>query len=135
MKKVSDKRRQQLKRYMEYKYKLFHVPKNRRLKCFLSNNLLHYDNIERCFIGDIHHLDGREEDKLNDYKDVVPVIRKYHTMIHSMSVEQLLKTSWYYGFLNRLKNKDTDLWKKEILKQYKAGIITLDEYINRVIGK
>jgi len=78
---------------------------------------------------DCHHLNQeRENERLFDEDMMVPVLRKYHTDYHSMSVHKLLEQSWYPGFLERLKNRDIELYRKELSKQLKAGIINIEKY-------
>jgi len=81
-----------------------------------------------------HHLNQeRENERLFDEEMMVPVLDKYHMEYHNSSVANLLKTSWYIGFLERLKLKNYDVYKKELYKQVKAGIINLEEYERKTI--
>lgn len=79
-----------------------------------------------------HHLNQeRDNDRLYDEEMMVPVLDKYHNDYHSLSVSQLLQTFWYNGFLERLKLKSKEIYSKELRKQLKAGIITIEEYEKR----
>lgn len=87
--------------------------------CFFSGELM----TER---EDFHHTAGRdgflfiEEDKL------VLAKRKYHSMYHRCTVDQLKSESWYNGFLDRLKAKDYSLWQKEMRKHDKSDYYKKD---------
>lgn len=71
-----------------------------------------------------HHLKGRDGDKFIDKKYLVPGHSLCHVFIyHPATVEQLLKIEWYQGFLNRLKSIDLSLYREELKKQEKAGIL------------
>ena len=76
-----------------------------------------------------HHLNQeRDNERLFDENMMVPVLDKYHNDYHSLSVVFLLQTNWYYGFLERLKIKAPEVYNKEIRKQLKAGLITIEQY-------
>lgn len=78
---------------------------------------------------EVHHLNNeRENQHLYDENVLVPCYRGYHTMYHSYSVEQLIKEPWYASFLERLKNKNKDIYLKEMRKHLKANLITIEEY-------
>lgn len=78
---------------------------------------------EKCF----HHLKGRDGMLYIDREYLVPGHSLCHVeKYHRMTVEQLLKESWYQGFLNRLKAIDIKLYETELKKQYKAGLFDED---------
>jgi hypothetical protein len=79
-----------------------------------------------------HHLNQeRENERLFDKEMMVPVIGKYHNDYHSMSISMLLKCWWYHSFLIRLKTRSMEVYRKEINKQFKANLITIEEYEER----
>lgn len=79
-----------------------------------------------------HHLNQeRDNDRLYDEEMMVPVLDKYHNDYHSLSVSKLLQTFWYNSFLERLKLKSLEVYSKELRKQLKANIITIEEYEKR----
>jgi hypothetical protein len=128
MKKVSDKRRKQMREYNEVKKELFLADlKTGKLRCFLSNNPIRIpeemigedDNILIKII-DIHHITGeRENEHLYDKEIMRPVIRHYHTQYHSLSTDKLLREWWYRDYLRRISVSHPDLYAKEIYKQRK----------------
>jgi hypothetical protein len=86
------------------------------------------NGVNRCFFSgekmeqreDFHHLAGRDGYLFIEEEWLVLAKRKYHTMYHSYSVDQLKSTPWYGGFLLRLMAKDQSLWDKEAKKQDKS---------------
>lgn len=128
MRKISRKRIEEIKKYRETKKELF--LKNLRagtLRCFFSERpikiteeLRYEDDDTLINMLECHHLNNqRYGDRLYDKDMLVPVLRSYHTLYHSLPVEKLLKTSWYAGFLERLKNKSEEVYNKELKKQDK----------------
>ena len=128
MRRISKKRESQHKEYDRVKKELFLEDfKNNKLVCFLSNLPMRIpeeidkdDDKEVMKILDIHHIEGeRENDHLYDREILKPVIRNYHTMYHSFTVEQLLRYEWYHKYLNRIKNSHPNLYDKEMNKHEK----------------
>lgn len=66
---------------------------------------------------DIHHLDGRDGDKLLDKSKWVIAHNKCHVHeYHSLSWE---KIEWWCDYLKRLKKKNKYLFEKELLRMSK----------------
>lgn len=115
---VSDHRKAQMITYTSDKAKaLEEARKSGTLRCFVCGKDIHRD-----IIPDIHHLDGREEDRLTDSRYQCWVHRKCHTEIHDLPVGILLTRGWYEGYLQRLKSVDEKLYDKEYEKRYKTII-------------
>jgi hypothetical protein len=66
-----------------------------------------------------HHLLGRTGDFYTDKSLLVPCGNDVHLEYHRSTVEQLRNTSWYAGFLERLRLKSKDAYNKEIRKSEK----------------
>jgi hypothetical protein len=78
-----------------------------------------------------HHLIGRDGEDLINEKYIVDSHNSCHVEeYHQRSVEILVTYDWYDGFLLRLKAIDIKLWEKEIYKQVKANIMTLEQFKN-----
>jgi 5-methylcytosine-specific restriction endonuclease McrA len=74
-----------------------------------------------------HHLKGRDGDLYIDRNYLVPAHNDCHVFrYHRLSIEFLIKETWYDGFLSRLKAKDAKLYETELKKQYKAGLFDDD---------
>ena len=128
MKKISDKRRKQIKEYNEVKKELFLADlKAGKLRCFLSNNPMRIpeeikedDDNALIKIIDVHHITGeRENEHLYDRNIMKPVIRFYHTQYHSLPVDKLLREWWYRDYLRRISITHPELYLKELNKQNK----------------
>jgi hypothetical protein len=101
-------------------------------KIIIPQELKHEDDDVLIKYLTCHHLNQeRENERLYDKSMMVPVLNKYHTDYHNMSIIQLLQTSWYNNFLERLKIKYKEIYCKELRKQLKANIITIEEYEKR----
>lgn len=70
---------------------------------------------------DWHHLAGRDGDLIVDPKYLWPAHTNCHIRdYHQATVEHMKRMFWYDGFLERIKNIDIDLYKKEMRKARKA---------------
>lgn len=69
--------------------------------------------------ADIHHITGRDGDRLTDRANLVRVHRTCHTKFHSLSVAQLEKEGWYDDFLQRLEKVNEVEYNKQINKKLK----------------
>lgn len=116
IRKVSSKRQKQLVEYSSIKEDMI---AEARLKggpvCFLCGR-----KIEG--IPDIHHLQGRKEENLTDRDFLVFAHRNHHNNIHDLSVEHLERTTWYSGYVGRLKQFYPALYEREIEKKIKTTI-------------
>ena len=129
IKKHSERRKKQVDIYHQEKIKLLTRPHTDQLRCFISDTPLRYNKEKGMFVADLHHLDGKEEKLLLDFDDnIVIVKRRFHGMVHDFHILLLLETEWHEGFLLRLKHKRIDLWEKELYKQVKSHLITIEEY-------
>ena len=128
MRRISLKRKEQLKQYNKAKQELFLDDlKAGKLFCFFSNIRIRIpeemrdepDDILASMI-EVHHINGeRENEHLFDMEQMQPVIRTYHSMYHSLPSKALLKLSWYQGYLSRIKISHPDLYEKEMTKHEK----------------
>lgn len=142
MRRVSKKRLCDMGKYKDAKKDLFLADlKAGVLFCFLSGKQIKIpeelkgenDDTLMSFL-DCHHLNQeRDNERLYDKDMMVPVLRHFHTLYHSLSVKQLLDQPWYKSFLIRLKNKSYEVYRKEIGKQLKANLITIEEYDSKTI--
>ena len=140
MRKISTKREKEIQYYRDTKKKLFLCDlKSSRLLCFFTQKKIivpqelkeESDDMLMKYLT-CHHLNQeRDNDRLYDEEMMVPVLDKYHNDYHSLSVNQLLQTFWYNGFLERLKLKSKEIYSKELRKQLRAEIITIEEYEKR----
>ncbi len=97
--KVSKKRKEQLDTYYQIKEDMLLKAKSEgNFRCFFCNNYFDKD-----YIPDIHHLKGKENEKLTDIQNLVLAHRSCHTIYHSSTMEQISKYDWYQGLLQRLK--------------------------------
>ena len=72
----------------------------------------------------LHHLKGRTNDYLLDREWWVVVHNKCHTEdYHQSNAEQRKKQPWWNDFLQRIKAKGEDLYRKELNKLDKANPI------------
>ncbi len=79
---------------------------------------------EKCF----HHLKGRDGMLYIDREYLVPAHNECHVYkYHWLSIEFLIKETWYPQFLSRLKAKDEQLYYKELKKQEKGLLFGDDE--------
>lgn len=102
MRRISLKRKEQLKQYNKAKQELFLDDlKAGKLFCFFSNIRIRIpeemrdepDDILSAMI-EVHHINGeRENEHLFDREQMKPVIRTYHSMYHSLPSKALLKLS------------------------------------------
>lgn len=122
IKDVSERRRIQNKEYVRLKREKGLDKPSVRHRCFFCNE--HVSGVP-----DPHHLDGRIEDNLIDDKFLVPAHRKCHMDYHGLSAILLKQKKWYTGFLDRLYDKSDKLWRKEIYKQVKIGVMSIETYI------
>jgi len=68
-----------------------------------------------------HHTKGRDGTNFTDRKYLKPAHNQCHVWdYHQAEVEELLNQLWYPGFLERLKELDESLWRKELKKQEKS---------------
>ena len=128
--KTSKRRKEQLTEYYLHKEKVAKKGFKEGLQCFISCKEIPKDYDEKkCILFDIHHLLGRQEEKLTEFILCVPVLRQYHAAYHDWDCKRLMDTDWYEGFLIRLRGKSEEAWKKEMYKRVKANIMTLEEYL------
>jgi len=92
--------------------------------CFFTGIKLDPDGQE-----DFHHADGREGEKLYEYRNIFPAINKHHREYHDLSVEQLMKTFWYREFLVRLKKINHKVYNKELNRLLKAGVLDMESFL------
>ena len=110
---LSKRRSLQLTEYRAIKEEMIAEAKEKGpIRCFASGEKIYG-------IPEIHHLDGREEDALTDRPNLVFIKRKYHHMLHDLSIDKLMKERWYDTFLNNLKERNPRLYVKEIHKRTK----------------
>jgi hypothetical protein len=137
MRTISNKRKEENLIYRDTKKRLFLSDlKSGRLVCFFTQKKIVIPAELRYESDDVlmkyltcHHLNQeRDNERLFDENMMVPVLDKYHNDYHSLSVVFLLQTNWYYGFLERLKIRAPEVYNKEIRKQLKAGLITIEQY-------
>ena len=89
---------------------------NNQFKCFFCDSQIEDK-------ADHHHLKGRDGSLYTDKEFIVLAHRSCHSAYHDRPVEWLLQQDWYHGFLQRLLEKSKVLYRKEIIKQEKAGLI------------
>lgn len=80
-----------------------------------------------------HHTHKRDGTYFTDRKYLKPAHNNCHVdNYHQARIEDLLKRSWYQGFLSRLRELDESLWRIELRKQdKKANLFSEDlEYSN-----
>jgi len=94
-------------------------------RCFFTNKELDVNGNEEW-----HHALGRIGKLLYEYRNIFPVIGKYHKQYHDLDPEKLLKTFWYKDFLRRLKKHNHKVYNKELNRLLKAGIIDMDSFLN-----
>lgn len=83
-------------------------------------------------VFDPHHTKGRDNDNLVDKEYLVYADHWAHMNYHADTVEHNLEREWYPQFLLRLYSLDEKLYRKELYKQVKSDLITLEEYVNIV---
>jgi len=103
MKKKSDKRVEQEKKYKEI---CDRMDTNHKWVCFFCGGEI------KAKKPDHHHLDGREEHYLTPGL-IVFSHRKCHSMYHDTSFKKL---PWRYAYLQRLRLKDEQLYQRELFK-------------------
>ena len=70
-----------------------------------------------------HHTKGRDGTLFTDRKYLKPGHNDCHVRdYHQSTVAQMLKQTWYQGFLIRLKELDEKLYEAEIKKQSKSEL-------------
>lgn len=83
-------------------------------KCFFCDEFV-------TFFQGLHHLKGRTNDYLNDKEWWVIVHNDCHVYkYHAMDYEHKQQLPWWGSFLDRLKLKSDELWRKETRKEEKA---------------
>ena len=101
---------------------------SKQYKCFFCNKQL---DVNATYSW--HHSLNRIGELLYDIKYIFPVHNKCHVPeYHSLSVEQLFKTSWYGNFIERIKSLPK-VYNKELNRLYKANWITIEEYNHKFI--
>jgi hypothetical protein len=124
MKRISNKRKEQLSEYSTIKNDMMAYDK----RCVFSGSL-----IKAGEDFDIHHINGeRENEHLIDEQFLYPCKREYHTLYHSLSYDKLIDTAWYREFLSFLKRAHYDIWEKELYKPVKTGELSLESYMNLI---
>jgi hypothetical protein len=118
IKKSSDKRALQLDEYYIIKEEMLsEAIKTNNYRCFFCNN-----DFDKDYVPDIHHLTGRDNEKLTDIKNLVLTHHGCHTLYHSLCMGKITKYIWYKGFLERLKNYSIDGYNKELRRLDRANI-------------
>jgi len=116
--------------------KTYYQEKDRRSKevgkeylvCYISDEKMYYDYTNKKHWFDIHHLGNKIETKLLEFDRCVNVKRCYHDSLHQWSIKRLLEDQWYNIFLAKLKIEHKDMWLKEMRRQLKARLISIEEY-------
>lgn len=124
MKKVSDKRKEQLVEYADIKYDMSKSDQ----RCVFTGLI-----IKTGCDFDIHHINGeRENEHLVDRKYLFPCKRLYHNQYHDNSFNWLYRQEWYRGYLEFLKRGFPDLWDKEIYKPVRSGDMDMEWYFEQI---
>jgi len=97
-------------------------------RCFFSNKPLDPDKDY-----DWHHALGRKGALLYEYKNIFPVISKYHHEYHNLDAARLMKTTWYRGFLKRVKMINHKVYNKELDRLKKGGVISMETFLDEYI--
>jgi hypothetical protein len=110
----SAKRKEELKAYKELSKDIWdEAVANKSNKCFFCGEVMLYRE-------DVHHLDGRENDRLINREYLTLAHNNCHVYkYHAMTYEQLCREPWYSSFLLRLKSISEELYNKEISKGLK----------------
>lgn len=124
MRKVSKKRAKQLIEYSKLKEDIKEKIRNLELQpiCFYCRKRFDVESF------DIHHLDGREEDKLTDLDNCILVHRHCHNTIHFTARKWLEKDKTYRVYLVHLRMHYPNMYLKELNSLIKAGIISVENY-------
>ena len=115
--KESKKRKEEGKTYKQIKDELrTEMIANGNYNCFFCGKPM---EDEKGF----HHCKGRDGSYLTDRKYLKPAHNQCHVWdYHQARVKDLILQPWYGEFLNRLKELDIDLYRKEIKKQDKSEL-------------
>jgi len=116
----SKKRLEENKEYVEIRERKRSFQKEKGFyKCFFSNTYLNDEEME----VDCHHVTGRDGDGLAEWGNLFFAIRRYHRAYHDMSLDQLMNTTWYLPFVERLKTFHREGYNQELRRMNKAGVI------------
>jgi len=118
MKNFSDKRTHELRHYTRVKKELEQeLKESGQWACFFSGipfpDYSTWENVTW------HHCKGRDGDLLTDKTYLVPVLDKYHTGDegwHNKPLSYLRTLWWFEGFMQRLLDKDHDLYMSVVYK-------------------
>jgi len=94
-------------------------------KCFFSNIPLDPNQEGEPW----HHALGRKGALLYDYKNIFPCIHERHMEYHDLSVDKLMKTTWYKDFLLRLSKINHAVYNKELNRLLKGGVIDMETFL------
>ena len=85
-----------------------------------SNYVCFFCGKEIYGVANHHHLNGRENSMLNDINNIVLAHNSCHLFYHRATVEQMRKMKWYDEWMNRLRLKDSDSYRREVNKSQKG---------------
>ena len=119
--KQSEKRKVEAKTYLQIRREMYdEAEANGTNKCFFCDDWIFPRE-------NLHHTKGRDGKNFIDIRWLVLAHQKCHVdKYHHLSIENLIKETWYQGFLTRLKALDPHLYAKELKKQEK-GLLFMDE--------
>lgn len=115
IKTVSDKRKTQLQEYeRKKKEREIELKQEGSWKCLFCDTPFQENEQPS---GGWHHLAGRENSLLTDFKYVFPAHRHCHIDIyHGSTFAVLSNQRWYKTFMEKLKEIDIELYNKELKK-------------------
>jgi len=124
---MSAKRVEENKKYKETREKKRDwQKKNGYYNCVFCNSRLIDTDDE---VADCHHMVGRDGDNLAKWANLFFSHRDCHTNYHAWNIEQLMGTSWYLKFVDRLKTFHREGYNQELRRMNKAGVIDDDQYL------
>ena len=110
MKQVSNKRQAALRAYDRVKAELeMELKAKGEWRCFFSGLPINDNAVW-------HHVIGRENDLLTDKKFLRPVLHESHAAYHDQPFSKLKNEWWWYGFMQRLKELDENVWYNHKLR-------------------
>ena len=112
IKPVATKRQAQLRAYDRVRNEIENELKRKgEWKCFFSGYPLDPE-----LKAEYHHLRGKENELLIEKDFLVPALREYHQKYHDVPFSKLKNEWWWDGFMQRLKEKDENLWYNHKLR-------------------
>jgi hypothetical protein len=94
---------------------------------FDSTNKCHFCGERVLTFQGLHHTEGRDGSRINDFTKIVIVHNDCHLFYHRATLQQLMEQKWFVAWMGRLKSVSTEAYNKELRKAEKTINLFGDE--------